>query len=132
MIEKLDHIGIAVKDIDEALKFYSEALGLKCTHIEEVEAQKVRIAFLPAGDVNIELVQSTDPESAVAKFIEKKGEGIQHIAFKVDDIEKALAALREKGVELIDSIPRKGAHDAKIAFLHPRSAHGVLVELTER
>jgi methylmalonyl-CoA epimerase len=132
MIEKLDHIGIAVRDLDEALKFYRDVLGLRLTHIEEVKEQKVKIAFLPAKDVNLELVQSTDPEGAISKFIEKKGEGIQHIAFKVVDIEQALKYLREKGVELIDAIPRKGAHGAKIAFLHPKSASGVLVELCER
>ncbi|UCE38504.1 MAG: methylmalonyl-CoA epimerase [Thermoplasmata archaeon] len=132
MIEKLDHIGIAVKDIDSTLKFYSEALGLKCTHVEEVSGQHVKIAFLPVGGVNLELLQSTDPEGAVAKFIEKKGEGIQHIAFKVENIEMAMQALKEKGVEFIDAIPRKGAHGSKIAFLHPRSAHGVLIELVEK
>lgn len=131
MIEKMDHIGIAVRDLDEALKFYRDVLGLQLTHIEEVKEQKVKIAFLPAKDVNLELVQSTDPEGAISKFIEKKGEGIQHIAFKVGDIEQALKYLREKGVELIDVIPRKGAHGAKIAFLHPKSASGVLIELCE-
>ncbi len=132
MIEKLDHIGIAVKDIDEALKFYSDALGLGCTHIEEVAGQNVKIAFLPVGDVNLELLQATDPEGAVAKFIERKGEGIQHIAFRVDNIESAMAALKEKEVEFIDTIPRTGAHGSKIAFLHPRSSHGVLIELVEK
>ncbi len=131
MIEKLDHIGIAVSDIDDAMKFYS-ALGLSCTHVEDVSEQKVKIAFLPAGDVNLELLQSTDPEGALAKFIEKKGEGVHHIAFKVADIEKALTQLKERGMELIDSIPRKGAHGSKIAFLHPKSAHGVLIELVEK
>lgn len=129
---RLDHIGIAVSDIDSALKFYSDALGLECTHIEEVEEQKVKIAFIPAGDINLELVQATSADSAIAKFIEKKGEGIQHIALRVDDIEEALRDLNEKGVELIDKNPRKGAHDSKIAFLHPKSAHGVLLELVER
>jgi methylmalonyl-CoA epimerase len=132
MIEKLDHIGIAVSNIEEALKFYEDALGLKCTHIEEVADQKVKIAFIPAEDMNLELVQATDSESAIAKFIEKKGEGIQHIALKVDNIEEALSNLKDKGVELIDSHPRKGAHGSKIAFLHPRSSHGVLLELVEK
>ena len=126
MIEKLDHIGIAVKDIDDALKFYSDALGISCTHIEDVEEQKVKTAFLPTKNVDLELLQPTASESALAKFLEKRGEGIQHIAFKVEDIEKALQVVREKGVELIDAIPRKGARGAKIAFLHPRSTHGVL------
>lgn len=132
MIEKLDHIGIAVKDLDEALKFYTDALGLKCTRIEEVEGQMVKIAFLPAGGLNLELLQATDPESAIAKFIEKRGEGIQHIAFKVKDIEEAVKILKQKGVELIDAIPRKGAHGSKIAFLHPKSTHGTLIELCEK
>jgi methylmalonyl-CoA/ethylmalonyl-CoA epimerase len=132
MIEKLDHIGIAVKDINETLKFYSDSLGLKCTHIEEVSGQHVKIAFLPVGDVNLELLESTDPQGAVAKFIERKGEGIQHIAFKVGNIESAMAVLKERGVELIDAIPRTGAHGSKIAFLHPRSSHGLLIELVEK
>jgi methylmalonyl-CoA/ethylmalonyl-CoA epimerase len=132
MIEKVDHIGIAVKDIDEALKFYCDALGLKCTRVEEVEGQKVKIAFVPAGEVNLELVQATDSESAIAKFIEKKGEGIQHIALKVKNIQETMQSLKENGVELIDAIPRKGAHGSKIAFLHPKSTQGVLIELCER
>jgi methylmalonyl-CoA/ethylmalonyl-CoA epimerase len=132
MIEKVDHIGIAVREIDEALKFYCDALGLKCTRVEEVEGQKVKIAFVPAGEVNLELVQATDSESAIAKFIEKKGEGIQHIALKVKNIQEAMQSLKENGVELIDAIPRKGAHGSKIAFLHPKSTHGVLIELCER
>jgi methylmalonyl-CoA/ethylmalonyl-CoA epimerase len=132
MIEKVDHIGIAVKDIDEALKFYCDALGLKCTRVEEVEGQKVKIAFVPAGEVNLELVQATDSESAIAKFIEKKGEGIQHIALRVKNIEETMQFLKENGVELIDAIPRKGAHGSKIAFLHPKSTQGVLIELCER
>ena len=129
---KLDHIGIAVSDIESALKFYSDALGLECTHIEEVEEQSVKIAFISAGDVNLELVQATSSDSAIAKFIERKGEGIQHIALRVDDIEEALKNLNEKGVDIIDRIPRRGGHDSKIAFLHPKSAHGVLLELVER
>lgn len=131
MIEKLDHIGIAVKDLDEALKFFSEALGLKCTRVEEVEGQKVKIAFLPANGVNLELLSATDSESSIAKFIEKRGEGIQHIAFKVRDIEEAVKILKEKGVELIDAIPRKGAHGSRIVFLHPKSTYGTLIELCE-
>ena len=132
MIRKLDHIGIAVSDLDSALEFYSDALGLECTHVEEVAEQKVKIAFLPAGDVNLELVQATDPESAVARFIERKGEGIQHIALLVDDIDKELVSLKDKGVALIDEKPRIGAHGAKIAFLHLKSTNGVLIELCER
>jgi len=132
MIEKVDHIAIAVKDIDESLKFFCDGLGLSCKKIEEVEGQKVKVAFIPIGDTNIELVQATDPESAVAKFIEKKGEGIQHVALRVKDIEKVIQFLKDKGVELIDAIPRKGAHGSKIVFLHPKSSHGALIELVER
>jgi methylmalonyl-CoA/ethylmalonyl-CoA epimerase len=132
MIEKLDHIGIAVKDIDEALKFYRDVLGLKCTRIEEVEGQHVKIAFLPAGDVNLELVQATHPDSAVAKFIEKRGEGVQHIALRVKNIEGAMQYLKEKGMEMIDAIPRKGGHGSKIVFLHPKNSFGALIELVEK
>jgi methylmalonyl-CoA epimerase len=131
MIEKVDHIGIAVKDIDEALKFYIDALGLRCTRIEEVEGQKVKVAFIPAGETTLELVQATDPESTIAKFIEKKGQGIQHIALRVKNIEKSMKTLQEKGVELIDKIPRTGAHGSKIVFLHPKSTNGALIELVE-
>ena len=132
MIKKLDHIGIAVSDLDSVLRFYVDTLGLECTHVEEVPDQKVKIAFIPTGDVNLELVQATDSESAIAGFIERKGEGIQHIAFLVDDIEEELNNLKKKGVSLIDEKPREGAHGAKIAFLHPKSANGVLIELCER
>lgn len=132
MIEKLDHIGIAVRDIDEALKFYRDALGLKCKRIEEVEGQNVKIAFLPAGDVNLELVQATHPDSAVAKFIEKRGEGVHHIALRVKNIEEAMKYLKDKGVEFIDAIPRKGGHGSKIVFLYPKSSFGVLIELVEK
>jgi methylmalonyl-CoA epimerase len=129
---RLDHIGIAVKDIEEALKFYEDALGLKCTHIEEVEEQMVKIAFVPADDVNLELVCATSAESAVARFIEKKGEGVQHIALRVENLKETISTLADKEVELIDKTPRTGAHGSKIAFLHPKSTHGVLLELVER
>ncbi len=132
MIEKVDHIGIAVKNIDEALKFYCDSLGLKCTRMEEVEGQKVKIAFIPVGGINLELVQATDPESAIAKFIEKNGEGIQHIALRVKNLEESMQSLKESRVNLIDAIPRKGAHGSKIVFLHPKSTHGVLIELCEK
>lgn len=132
MISKLDHIGIAVKSIDEALKFYTGVLGLKCSGIEEVAEQKVKTAFIPTGDGELELLESTSDEGPIAKFIEKKGEGIQHIALRVDDIEKTLEELKEKGVVLIDEKPRYGAGGAKIAFLHPKSTKGVLLELCQR
>lgn len=132
MVRKIDHIGIAVKSLEESLKVYSDLLGIKAVGEEVVEEQKVKVAFLPVGDSELELLESTSPEGPIAKFIEKKGEGIQHIAFRVDDIEKTLAELKAKGVRLIDEKPRYGAGGAKIAFLHPKSTNGVLVEISER
>lgn len=132
MVTKIDHIGIAVKNLDEALKFYEEVLGIKCVGTEVVEEQKVKTAFLPIGDTEVELLEATDEDSPIAKFIEKRGEGIQHIAYRVDDIEKALEEIKAKGIRLIDEKPRKGAGGAKIAFLHPKSTYGVLIELCER
>jgi len=132
MIKKVDHIGIAVKDLNEALKFYQGLLGLKVTETEVVEEQKVRVAFLPTGDSEVELLESTDPEGPIARYIEKNGEGIQHIAFRVDNLDEKLAELKEKGVRLIDEKPRRGAGGARIAFLHPKSTFGTLVELCER
>lgn len=132
MVGKVDHIGIAVKNMEEALKFYEDVLGIKCVAQEVVEEQKVRTAFLPIGDTEVELLESTSEDGPIAKFIEKKGEGIQHIAYKVDDIEKALEELKEKGVRLIDEKPRIGAGGAKIAFLHPKSTFGVLIEICQR
>lgn len=132
MIKKIDHIGIAVKDLQAAIKFYEDMLGLKVTEIEEVVEQKVRVAFLPTGDSEVELLESTTPDGPIAKFIEKNGEGIQHIAFRVENLEEKLAELKEKGVRLIDEKPRRGAGGADIAFLHPKSTFGTLVELCER
>ena len=132
MVGKVDHIGIAVKNLEETLKFYEEVLGIKCVADEVVEEQKVKTAFLPLGDTEIELLESTSEDGPIAKFIEKKGEGIQHIAYRVDDIEKALEELKEKGIRLIDEKPRRGAGGAKIAFLHPKSTLGVLIEICER
>lgn len=129
---KVDHIGIAVKNLDETLNFYQEMLGLELHGTEVVEEQKVKVAFLPVGDTEVELLESTDPEGPIAKFIEKKGEGIQHIAFRVPNIEEAIAELMAKGVKMIDEKPRYGAGGAKIAFCHPKSTNGVLVELSER
>ncbi|NLY54122.1 MAG: methylmalonyl-CoA epimerase [Firmicutes bacterium] len=131
MIEKIAHLGIAVKDLDAAKRFYEDVLGLKCTGEEEVPSQKVRTAFFPVGEVNIELLESTDPEGPIAKSIEKRGEGIHHVAYQVSDIEAALAEMKAKGVRLIDEEPRPGAHGAKIAFIHPKASLGVLVELCE-
>ncbi|MCR3956668.1 MAG: methylmalonyl-CoA epimerase [Gudongella sp.] len=132
MVTKIDHIGIAVKNLDETLKFYEDVMGIKCTSKEEVEEQKVRVAFLPVGDSEVELLESTTEDGPIARFIEKKGEGVQHIAFKVDNIEEAIKDLQEKGVRLIDEKPRYGAGGARIAFLHPKSTSGVLIEISER
>jgi len=130
-IKKIDHIGVAVKSIDEAKKIYEGFLGLKVTELETVAEQKVTTAFLPAGESEIELLESTSPDGAVAKFIDSKGEGMQHIAFAVEDIEGALKELKDKGVRLIDEKPRKGAGGKKIAFIHPKETGGVLIELCE-
>lgn len=131
MIKKIDHIGVAVKSIDEVAKIYID-LGLEVKDIETVEQQKVRVAFIPVGESNIELLEATSPDSAIAKFIEQRGEGVQHIALSVDNIELQLARLKAKGMRLIDETPRIGAHGAKIAFLHPKSTRGVLIELCEK
>ena len=131
-ITGVDHIGIAVKSIDEALKLWEEVLGIKCTGREEVEEQKVVTAFLPLGDTEVELLEPTSPESPVSKFIEKRGEGIHHLALRVENIEAALEELKGKGIRLIDEEPRCGAGGAKIAFIHPKAAGGVLLELSER
>ncbi len=132
MVRKVDHIGVAVSNLEEALKTYTDVLGLELQGTEVVEEQKVRVAFMPVGDTEIELLESTDPEGPIAKFIEKRGQGIQHIAFRVDNIEEALERMRQKGVRLIDEKPRYGAGGARIAFLHPKATGGVLVELCER
>lgn len=128
----VDHIGIAVKSIDEALKFWEGTLGIKCHGVEEVAEQKVKTAFLPIEDTEVELLEATSPESPVAKFIEAKGEGIHHLAIRVDNLEAALAEMKEKGVRLIDEKPRLGAGGARIAFIHPKATGGVLLELSER
>ena len=129
---KIDHLGIAVNSIDEGKNFWTDVLGLSFEGTETVEAQKVTTAFLPVGESEVELLESTAPDGPIAKFIEKKGEGIQHIAFRVDNIEQALEELKAKGIRLIDEKPRLGAGGAKIAFLHPKDTHGVLVELCQR
>ncbi len=132
MVVQVDHIGIAVASLDESLKFYTDMLGMQLHGTETVEEQKVRTAFLPLGSTEIELLESTAPDGPIAKFIENKGQGIQHIAFRVDDIDAALAELKEKGVRLIDEKPRYGAGGARIAFLHPKATNGVLIELCQR
>ncbi|MCE5333389.1 MAG: methylmalonyl-CoA epimerase [Desulfobacteraceae bacterium] len=129
---RVDHIGIAVNNIEEVKKLYSDILGLKHLGSETVAEQKVTTAFFPVGDTEIELLESTAPDGPIGKFIEAKGPGVQHVAFRVENIEEALAELKAKGVRLIDEKPRRGAGGAKIAFLHPKATFGVLVELSER
>ena len=131
-ILKIDHLGIAVNSIDGGKNFWSDILGLPFEGTETVTEQKVTTAFFPVGESEVELLESTAPDGPVAKYIEKKGQGIQHVAFRVANIDEALAELKAKGVQLIDEQPRKGAGGAKIAFLHPKATNGVLVELCER
>jgi len=132
MVKKIDHIGIAVKSIEEARNLFEDIFNLKIIGEEIIEEQKVKVAFIPLGDSELELLESTLPDGPIARFIEKKGEGIQHIAFKVDNLESILSELKEKGIRLIDEKPRYGAGGAKIAFLHPKSTNGMLIELCER
>ena len=127
----IEHIGIAVNSLSEAIPFYEKVLGLKCYSIEEVADQKVKTAFFKVGMTKIELLESTDPEGPIGKFIGKRGEGIHHIAFAVEDIEAKLREVEAAGVRLIDTEPRRGAEGLSIAFLHPRSTFGVLTELCE-
>ena len=132
-LSHIEHLGIAVKSLEEAIPYYEQVLGLKCYSIEEVADQKVRTAFFKIGQTKLELLESTDPEGTIAKFIEKKGEGIHHLAFAVEDgVQNALIELEGKGVKLIDKAPRKGAEGLNIAFLHPKSTIGVLTELCEK
>jgi len=128
----IEHIGIAVNSLSEAVSFYEKVLGLKCYNIEEVADQKVRTAFFMIGQTKIELLESTDPEGPIGKFLEKRGEGIHHIAFAVDGIEDRLREAEAAGIRLIDAAPRKGAEGLSIAFLHPKSTFGVLTELCEK
>jgi methylmalonyl-CoA epimerase len=128
---KINHLGIATKGIDEALSFWSQALGLENIHTEVVEDQKVRVAMLPIGESRIELLEPTSTDSPISKFLEKRGGGIHHIAIEVEDINLALARLKENGVRLIDESPRIGAEGCLVAFVHPSSANGVLLELVQ-
>lgn len=130
-ITHIEHIGIAVKNLKVSIEYYEKVLGLKCYSIEEVSDQKVRTAFFKVGQTKIELLESTDPEGPIGKFIEKKGEGIHHLAFHVNDLQGALKEAEDKGIKLIDPLPRKGAEGLDIAFLHPKSTNGVLTELCE-
>jgi methylmalonyl-CoA/ethylmalonyl-CoA epimerase len=127
----IEHIGIAVSNLATAISFYEKVLGLKCYNIEEVPEQRVRTAFFLVGQTKIELLESTEPEGPIGKFIEKKGEGIHHIAFAVEKIEEQLLHAARMDVRLIDNVPRKGAEGLDIAFLHPKSSSGVLIELCE-
>jgi methylmalonyl-CoA/ethylmalonyl-CoA epimerase len=131
-ILKIDHLGIAVNSIDEGKNFWSDVLGLEFEGAETVAEQKVTTAFFPVGESEVELLESTAPDGPVAKFIEKKGTGFQHIAFRVADIDAALEELKQKDIQLIDQTPRIGAGGARIAFLHPKATGGILVELCER
>lgn len=132
-ISHIEHLGIAVKNIEESLPFYEEVLGLKCYNIETVEDQKVKTAFLKVGDTKIELLEPTAPDSPIAKFLETRGQGVHHVAYAVaDGVHNALVDAEAKGVRLIDKAPRKGAEGLNIAFLHPKSTEGVLTELCEK
>ena len=127
----LDHIGIAVSNLDDALSFYRDALGLEIEAPEEVASQRVRAHFIPAGEAALELLEATADDSPIAKYVAKRGPGLHHITLRVDDIAAALAQLKARGVRLIDEAPRPGAHGSLVAFIHPTSAHGVLVELKQ-
>src|SRR5919202_2128578 len=132
MIRKIDHIGIAVHNIDDALKLFSDALGLNLTHTDTEEGQQSIVAFLPAGQGEVELVEPMGENGPVARFLQKRGEGIHHICFEVDNIDVALARLKERGIQLIDEKPYIGTGGKKIAFIHPKAAHGVLIELYQK
>jgi methylmalonyl-CoA/ethylmalonyl-CoA epimerase len=128
----IEHIGIAVRNLEESIKFYEDTFGIKCYAIEEVKDQKVRTAFFKVGQTKIELLESTKPDGPIGKFIEKRGEGVHHIAFAVKNIKSTLTETEEKGIQVIDKQPRKGAEGLEIAFLHPKSTFGVLIELCEK
>lgn len=130
-VKSLNHVGIAVRSIDQQRGYYEGTLGLEFEGSEDVPSQKVRVAFFRAGDVRIELLEPTEPESTVAKFIEKRGEGLHHVAFTVEDIEARIAEMKESGLRMIDEVPRTGSHHMQIAFVHPQSTCGVLTELCE-
>jgi methylmalonyl-CoA epimerase len=129
-VKKIDHIGIAVKDIQSVLGFYAEALGLENLGYEVVESQGVRVAFLPVGESRFELLEPLNAESPVAKFIDKRGEGIHHICLDVDDVSESLEDMKQRGLQLIDKAPRPGAHHKMVAFVHPKASSGVLIELS--
>ena len=132
ILKKVDHIGIAVKNLDETIPYYTETLGLKVLKIEEVASESVRVAFIDAGNVKLELLEPMSEQSAIHSFIEKKGEGIHHIAFGVEGIEERMTELREKGIRILSEQPKTGAGGAQVAFLHPKSSFGVLYELCDK
>ena len=131
-ISHIEHIGIAVNDLNKAINYYEELLGIKCYAVEEVKDQKVKTAFFKIGETKIELLESTAPDGPIAKFIDKRGEGIHHLAFAVDDADKSLDEMDKKGVRVIDKVSRKGAEGLDIGFLHPKSTFGVLTELCSK
>ncbi len=132
LIKKIDHIGIAVRSLDEALPFYTEILKLPLLGIEEVESEKLKVAFLKAGETKLELLEPTNEDSAVAKFIEKRGEGLHHVALGVDSIQDRINEIKEKGIRMIQDVPKTGAGGAKVAFMHPKSTGSVLYEFCEK
>lgn len=132
MMKKVDHIGIAVRNLDDVIPYYTETLGCPLLKIEEVESERVRVAFIDAGNIKLELLEPMDDTSAIYKFLEKKGEGIHHIAFGVENIEQRMEELKEKGVRLLNEQPKNGAGGALVAFMHPKSSNGVLYELCQK
>jgi methylmalonyl-CoA/ethylmalonyl-CoA epimerase len=128
---ELDHVGIAVSQLGESLEFFRDALGLEITEVEEVSAQRVRAHFIPVGTATLELLEATAEDSAIARFVKRRGPGLHHITLRVEDLNVVLTQLKDRGVQLIDEAPRLGAEGARVAFIHPSSAHGVLVELKE-
>jgi len=128
-IKRIAHLGVAVQDLESAMKFFTEGLPLEVTHTEDYQGMK--IAFIPIGDSSVELLQDVSGASAVKKFVDKNGEGIHHIAYEVDDIYEAIAELKAKGIRLIDETPRQGAHGMSVAFIHPKATHGILMELCQ-
>lgn len=131
MLKKIDHIAIAVNNVEEAAKFYQNVLGLTLSGVEVVAAQKTKVGFFKIGESNVELVQPSEPDSPLVKFLETKGPGIHHICFEVDDVEAEVKAFLEKGAAMVDQKPRPGAHNTRVAFVHPKSSSGVLIELCE-
>jgi methylmalonyl-CoA epimerase len=132
MLTRIDHIGIAIQNINEALAFFQDALGIELDRVVTEEGGRTKVAFMPVGGSDVELVEPQDTESGLAKFLAKRGEGVHHICFQVDDIDAALARLKEKGAQLIDETPRQNAAGMRYAFIHPKSAHGVLIELYQK